>query len=134
MAVQWGDKERRQFKSLCNVGCTREEVCAMMLVDSRELDQIVDANFRQDVGETTPVTFEKVARIFELQGHARLRMQQYQMATDGDKTMTIWLGKNLLGQTEQGKQVVEEKKTKVTPLAVIQGNRQKRAAGAENTA
>lgn len=45
--------------------------------------------------------FTAYKQIKRAEGKAILRVLQFQGAEDGDKTMLIWLGKNILGQSDR---------------------------------
>jgi len=47
------------------------------------------------------MTFSAYAQIKKQEGQDALRLKQFQIAMEGDKTMLIWLGKQYLGQTER---------------------------------
>ena len=105
----WAQTDVEQFTKLCGIMCTKKEVCAVMQVDPKTLDKLIDDNF-----PNTP-TWEEAFNYYSATGKASLRRAQFQLALEGDKTMLIFLGKNYLGQSDQGAKVEAEKpKTKMS--------------------
>jgi hypothetical protein len=47
------------------------------------------------------MTFDQFRRMHFAAGNDTLHMKQYQLASEGDKTMLVWLGKNRLGQKDK---------------------------------
>lgn len=108
----WEPSEVEQFRKLCGIFCTKKEVCAVMGLDPKTLDKLIEKHFPE-----TP-TWEEVFNLLSSTGKASLRRAQFQLALDGDKTMLIFLGKNYLGQSDQGARVeVEKPKTKMASFA-----------------
>ena len=80
-------------EKLGEIMCTQEEIASILGVSTRTLQR--DAEF---------------CRIYKKamdNGRASLRRKQYELAMSGNPTMQVWLGKNLLGQTD--KQELEHK-------------------------
>lgn len=111
----WTDHEIAQFKSMCNMFCTEEEICATMNVDDKTLVRLINHHLYKEItghelrGTAQRVGFKEAFEKYSAQGRASLRRQQYILAKEGDRTMLIWLGKQYLGQTDK----VEEKVTDV---------------------
>ena len=106
----WDEKDERTFKSLCQIMCTKREICSVMGLDPKTLDRLVDEAFGSDVPhEGERLTFGDAFTAFSASGRVSLRRKQYEMAMDGDRSMLVWLGKNYLDQSEP-RRVVEEKK------------------------
>lgn len=90
-ALKPDDKTLKQIKGLGQIQATTKE-CAAVL----------------GVSEPTFIKFKKdnpeAAEVFELgkeQGKASLRRMQFSAAERGNVTMLIWLGKQLLGQSDR---------------------------------
>lgn len=92
----WTDAEVEMFTKLCSIMCTKKEVCAMLELDPKTLDKLIAEHFPE-----TP-TWEEAFGYFSAGGKASLRRKQFEVAMSGDKTMLIFLGKNYLGQSDQG--------------------------------
>jgi hypothetical protein len=74
-----------------SIGCQMEEIAAMLGVGKQCLyDRLKD----------TPELVEVIDR-GRAKGRGTLRRLQWQHANGGSDTMLIWLGKNLLGQTDK---------------------------------
>lgn len=81
-----------QFEALCRIQCTEEEICSVLGVDETTLIRWCKATY----GET----FAKIFKDKKLGGKASLRRMQWKLA-EKNVTMSIWLGKQYLGQSEQ---------------------------------
>ena len=82
-----------QFETLCYIQCTQEEICAVLDVCCDTLDNWCNENYG--------ATFSKVYKDKRLGGKMSLRRKQWKLA-DTSATMAIFLGKNLLGQSDRG--------------------------------
>lgn len=83
---------QKQFEALCKIQCTEEEICSVLGVDEATLIKWCKATY----GET----FSKIFKDKKLGGKASLRRTQWKLAEKNVK-MSIWLGKQYLGQSEQ---------------------------------
>lgn len=81
-----------QFEALCKIQCTEEEICSVLGIDEQTL-----INWCK---ETYGVTFSKIFKEKKLGGKASLRRMQWKLA-EKNSTMSIWLGKQYLGQTDK---------------------------------
>lgn len=135
----WDEADEKRFKSLCQIMCTKAEVCAVMDVDAKTLDRLVDKHFGESVPhEGARLTFSEAFEVFSARGKMSLRRKQFELALEGDKSMLVWLGKNYLDQTDQKRKPAEgdkpaeepqkSEKAKVLEMAVIKrGERAKKA-------
>ena len=83
---------KKQFENLCSLGCTVEDICSV-------LDVGRDTLFRW-CKETYNMSF---ATIYEQRKgilKASIRKRQIDLAKSGNPTMNVWLGKNLLKQSD----------------------------------
>ena len=69
---------------LASIHCSVKEIAGFYGVS----DHIIKANFKDILGREKAVTRQ------------RLRKAQLDLALSGDRTLLIWLGKNLLGQSD----------------------------------
>ena len=83
---------QKQFESLCAIQCTQEEICNVLEVSEKTL-----INWCQ---ETYGDSFSKVFRQKKELGRMSLRRNQWKLAENGNSTMQIWLGKQILKQSE----------------------------------
>ena len=80
-----------QLQGLCRLNCTIEELAAYFNVSTSTIENRLkdDMDFR--------LAFEKG----RAEGRMSVRRSQMKLADDGNATMLIWLGKQLLGQTDK---------------------------------
>ena len=78
---------------LCNIHCTGEEIASIMDVHYDTLNN----HCNDEHGINFSEYYKKVAA----SGKMSLRRKQFETALDGNTSMLIWLGKNLLGQKDQ---------------------------------
>lgn len=97
--------DQEQFESMCAIQCTREEICAMFRVSHDTLLRWCKETYGTD--------FDTIYKEKKQFGKASLRRKQWKLA-DKSVPMAIFLGKNMLGQSdnplEEGKVQEEEKK------------------------
>ncbi len=80
-----------QVERLATIQCTDVEIAAVLGISSKTI---------QRRKEDDPA-FLQALTDGRARGIATLRRVQYQRATGGSDTMLIWLGKNLMGQTDK---------------------------------
>ena len=102
--------DKNTFETLCHIQCTREEICAVLNVDEKTLGAWCVETYGQ--------SFSLVFREKREGGKASLRRKQWKLA-DTNASMAIFLGKNLLGQTD-GKAESDEAKALDRLCDVIQ--------------
>ena len=83
---------QKQFESLCAIQCTEEEICDVLGVTDKTLTKWCK--------ETYNKPFSEVFREKRALGKASLRRNQWKLAEKGNSTMQIWLGKQILKQSE----------------------------------
>lgn len=86
------DFDLKIFEGLCKISCTKEEIAATMDMSLETLENKV-REFYQD-------NFSGVYKRFQGTGKQSLRRMQFRAAQKGNVTMLIWLGKQVLGQTD----------------------------------
>lgn len=87
-----------QLDKLCHIHCTGEECAAILGMDYDTLNR----RLKEEVGKGFAEYFaEKSAT-----GKASLRRRQIQSAMEGNPTMLIWLGKQMLKQQDLSKQEI----------------------------
>lgn len=91
MARPKKDFDKRLFKELCEIQCTKLEICAVMELS----DKTLDARCKEAYGRS----FSEVYAEKREGGKASLRRKQWLLA-DKNATMALWLGKQYLGQTD----------------------------------
>ena len=83
---------QKQFESLCAIQCTEEEICDVL--------EVTDKTLTKWCKETYNKPFSEVFREKRALGKASLRRNQWKLAEKGNSTMQIWLGKQILKQSE----------------------------------
>ena len=83
---------QKQFESLCAIQCTKEEICDVLDVTEKTLNNWC----KETYGEGFSLVFSKKRAL----GKASLRRNQWKLAEKGNSTMLIWLGKQILKQSE----------------------------------
>ena len=83
---------QKQFESLCAIQCTKEEICDVLDVTEKTLN-----NWCKEIYGTS---FSLVFNQKRALGKASLRRNQWKLAEKGNSTMQIWLGKQILKQSE----------------------------------
>ena len=83
----------QQIDKMCAISCTGEEMASVLGVD---YDTLVAACKRDHKSR-----FSEYIKQKSLGGKMSLRRKQYTTAMEGNVTMLIWLGKNLLGQVDK---------------------------------
>ena len=73
---------QKQFESLCAIQCTKEEICHVLGVTEKTLNNWC----KETYGEGFSLVFS--------------RRNQWKLAEKGNSTMQIWLGKQILKQSE----------------------------------
>lgn len=82
-----------QFETLCGIGCTKTEICAVFDCDEKTLTAWCKRTYKMGFSEAYKTRRDK--------GNASLRRLQFKEAEKGNVTMLIWLGKQWLGQSEK---------------------------------
>lgn len=84
--------DKEQFEKLCSIQCTREEIAGFFNVS----EDTIDRWCIREYGETFAAVFKQKRQI----GKISLRRSQWKMAQK-NVTMSIWLGKQFLGQQDK---------------------------------
>jgi hypothetical protein len=79
--------------SMCKIQCTGDEVASVLNLSYDTLQRACKREKGMSFADYLP---QKA-----LAGKASLRRTQWKTATGGNPTMQIWLGKNMLGQTDK---------------------------------
>lgn len=82
-----------EFKKLCSLQCTIEEIAGWF--------NCHEDTIRNYCKRTYDKTFQEVYSEFSVAGKISLRRTQFKIAEGGNATMAIWLGKQMLGQTDR---------------------------------
>lgn len=90
---------KTEFEKLCYLQCTHTEICAWFDIAADTLERWCK--------EAYGTTFSKVFAEKKQNGLISLRRTQFQLA-EKSPAMAIFLGKNLLGQTDKVEQTVND--------------------------
>lgn len=102
--------DEKIFENLCRALCTVDEIEAILNTNQKTLNKWCERFYKK--------TFQEVYEGFKLHGKASLRRIQFRLA-EKNAGMAIFLGKNLLGQTDQIVQKVETK-AQITHKAILE--------------
>ena len=91
MARPTKEINRKTFENLCGIQCTKEEICAVLDVTDKTLENWCKREYRKGFSEV----FSEKRKI----GAVSLRRSQFRLA-EKNASMGIWLGKQYLGQTD----------------------------------
>ena len=83
---------QKQFESLCAIQCTQEEICYVL--------DVCDETLTRWCKEVYGLSFSEVFKQKKALGKTSLRRNQWKLAENGNSTMQIWLGKQILKQSE----------------------------------
>lgn len=83
---------KKQFENLCAIQCTKEEICSVLDISDKTLDKWVKENYSESFSEV----FKQKRNL----GTMSLRRKQMEQALKGNTAMQIFLGKNLLNQSD----------------------------------
>ena len=83
---------QKQFESLCAIQCTQEEICNVL--------DVTDKTLTRWCNEVYSLSFSEVYEQKRDIGRMSLRRNQFKLAEGGNTTMQIWLGKQVLKQSE----------------------------------
>ena len=83
---------QKQFESLCAIQCTQEEICNVL--------DVTDKTLTRWCNEVYNLSFSEVYEQKRDIGRMSLRRNQFKLAEGGNTTMQIWLGKQILKQSE----------------------------------
>lgn len=85
--------DKTQFERLCGLQCTLEEICCYFGCDNKTLEKWCMKTYKYN--------FSEVFRVKRGNGKISLRRRQFEVAMDGNPTMLIFLGKNMLNQSDR---------------------------------
>ena len=83
----------KTFESLCAIQCTKDEICAVLGIDEKTLTKQCKKQYSKP--------FSEVFTQKRKTGKASLRRSQWTLASGGNATMLIWLGKQYLQQSDK---------------------------------
>lgn len=87
---------------MIKIQCTKLEICAVLGISEDTLTRRI-----REQGIPGVVNFADLYEKHSHEGKASLRRAQWKAAHNGNVTMQIWLGKQMLGQRDQLRQQIE---------------------------
>lgn len=82
-----------QFKKLCGIQCTLQEIAGFFDCSEDTIENWCKRTFKEG--------FSDCYKKYSQDGRISLRREQYKLAMKGNCSMLIWLGKQYLGQSEK---------------------------------
>jgi len=101
-----------QFERMCQIHCTLEEIAGVFGCSADTIERRVVDEYER--------TFAEVFKEKSSLGKASLRRKQYELALKGDKTMLVWLGKQVLGQVDNIEHRIQREEDAVLELSYDQ--------------
>ena len=49
--IEWGDKEKSVFESLCRIQCTQDEICAVMEITDKTLNKVLRRVYKMNFSD-----------------------------------------------------------------------------------
>lgn len=86
--------DRSEFEGCCKILCTKDEICDIFGITEKTLTAWCEREYGMG--------FSDIYKKLSAGGRKSLRRYQFELA-ENNATMAIWLGKNLLGQTDEVK-------------------------------
>ena len=93
------DIDQKQFEKLCAIQCTEEEIAAWFKCSIDTINNWCKSTYG--------ATFSDTYKIYSADGKISLRRIQMKLA-EKNPSMAIFLGKNMLGQSDRVEQTVYE--------------------------
>ena len=98
---QYGNNiDQKQFEGLCSILCTEDEICSFFSCSPDTINRWCH--------QTYGTTFEEIWKKKSSVGKISLRRIQFKQA-ETNPSMAIWLGKQILGQSDKVEQNVMDK-------------------------
>jgi hypothetical protein len=91
--IEISDEDFAKIVSLAEINATQDEICAIWRISEDTLDRRLK--------ERGYLNFADFYREHGAKGKISLRRLQFKAAEEGNVPMLIWLGKNLLGQSDK---------------------------------
>jgi predicted transcriptional regulator len=93
----------KQIQAAAAIGCTQEDIARLVGVSERTISRRADA--REAIAQGMAVM------------RTSLRRMQWEKAKDGNVTMMIWLGKQMLGQKDRVEETHREEVVEIQRIA-----------------
>lgn len=91
-----------ELEKLAMVYSTQADMAAYFGCTQRTIEnRVADKDTRYAMADGAELTFSEIIERGKSKGRVSLRQAQFKLALDGNATMQIWMGKQLLGQTDE---------------------------------
>jgi hypothetical protein len=97
--------------NLLRIQCTGEEIAGAMGMSYDTLERACKRD--------NDMKFAEYSELKRAEGKASLRRAQWKAAQDGNPTMLVWLGKQMLGQTDRNHLDHTSSDGSMTPTAIV---------------
>lgn len=87
------DEKFKQLVAMIRIQCTQDEICGIFDMTAETLNERL-----MERGEES---FSTLYKKHQDEGKSSLRRMQWKAAEEGNATMLIWLGKQVLGQRDR---------------------------------
>ena len=103
------DIDLNELEKLCHLQCTDEEIAAWFNVSTRTIER-----------RRLEPEFAEIMQRGKAKGRISVRRLQMKLLEEGNATMGVWLGKQILGQVDQITQSVDMQISILMPAASSQ--------------
>jgi hypothetical protein len=110
MAPHRNDIDLIELEKLCGLGCTDEEIAGWFNVSTRTIER-----------RRLEPEFAEVMTRGKARGRISVRRMQMKLLEEGNATMGVWLGKQLLGQADEVTHNITVQLATIAPN-IAQGN------------
>ena len=90
-----------EFEKLAALHCTQPDIAGWLGIHITTLEKKLASNDLYDT-KYGKITLRELLEIGQGRGRVSVRRMQMSLLEKGNATMAIWLGKNLLGQSDEG--------------------------------
>ena len=105
------DEDFKKVIAMMEIQCTQDEICGVFNMTAETLNTRLE--------ERGEGSFSTLYKKHQDQGKASLRRAQMKTALDGNPTMLIWLGKQMLDQTDRTATDVTSSDGSMTPTTGV---------------
>jgi hypothetical protein len=102
----WDEKDIKQFKGLCHIQATEQDICHVMGVTDKTLVGLINRYLYEDITgkkktkKAEPLLFSDAYKKYSAGGLMSLRRQMFKQMEKGNTAITIFLAKNMLGMKD----------------------------------
>lgn len=82
---------------------TREEICAVMCVDAKTLNKLIDENLREEIapGSLEPITFKDAFAVYSAGGSAAIKRELFNLAKNGNVKALMFFANKVFPEEQQ---------------------------------